>query len=431
MRERRWKGYTIGSLLFLAATLAVALVTKLWVITAIPIGFLFGFFLQKGDLCGASAFSEVLLARDWRKIQGLWVCIVASMAGFAILELLGLVTLTVKPMYWLNYVVGGILFGGGMVLAGGCVSGCLYKAATGNLNSIAALLAMPFGMALVEYGPLKGLFTDMMTVVTHAPGGKPLGLPALTGIPYWQWTAMFLLATLAGAVLMRRKKGARAIASTTPSQDLPLKVLTRSSNPSTAIASTTSSQGLLLRILTRPWKPWKAGLAIGVLAWFAYLSSAATGRNYPLGVTHGVLYAHALITEHDLVHVYKKAPPSSPQASSASIPNPTPAAPAAKKIVWWLVLLVGAEMLGAFVSGKLSGEARLLPKPPEQTVWAIAGGFLVGAGAVFATGCVIGNILSGWALLSIGMFLFGLVTVLTNWAVTYFYLMGGSLFPEK
>ena len=51
--------------------------------TAIPIGVLFGFFLQKGDLCGASAFSEVVLARDWRKVWGLWVGIVVSMAGIA------------------------------------------------------------------------------------------------------------------------------------------------------------------------------------------------------------------------------------------------------------------------------------------------------------------------------------------------------------
>lgn len=403
MAATHWKRYFVGSVIFLAATLAAALVTKLWVITAVPIGFLFGFFLQKGDLCGASAFSEVLLAKDWRKIQGLWVCIVTSMVGFAALERLGWVTLNVKPMYWLNYVVGGVVFGGGMVLAGGCVSGCLYKAATGNLNSIAALLAMPFGMALVEYGPLKGLFTKMMTVVTHAPGGKPLGLPELMGFPYWLLAAGFVLATLVGFFLMRPKKRVWAIGAQ-------------------------PSPPTLHRILTRPWKPWKAGLAIGVLAWFAYVSSAATGRNYPLGVTHGVLYAHALVTEHEVVHVYKNAPPSPPIPQAS---KPADSAPTGKKIVWWLVLLVGAEMLGAFVSGKLSGEARLLPKPPEQTLWAVVGGFLVGAGAVFATGCVIGNILSGWALMSVGMLLFGLVTVFTNWAVTYLYLMGGSLFPEK
>jgi len=153
-----WKTYTTFSVGFVLLTTVVSFYTQLWVLTAAPIGFLFGFFLQKGDLCGASAFSEVLLARDWRKIQGLWVCIVVSMLGFALLDVLGLVSLNVKPMLWLNYLFGGLLFGIGMVLAGGCVSGCLYKAATGNLNSIAALLAMPFGISMVEYGPLHGLF---------------------------------------------------------------------------------------------------------------------------------------------------------------------------------------------------------------------------------------------------------------------------------
>jgi hypothetical protein len=52
---------------------------------------------------------------------------------------------------------------------------------------------------------------------------------------------------------------------------------------------------------------------------------------------------------------------------------------------------------------------------------------LLGAGAAFAGGCVIGNILSGWALMSVGNILFGVVTILSNWVVTYFYLMGGSV----
>jgi hypothetical protein len=58
---------------------------------------------------------------------------------------------------------------------------------------------------------------------------------------------------------------------------------------------------------------------------------------------------------------------------------------------------------------------------------AIVGGFLVGAGAGFAKGCVIGNILSGWALMSIGTVIFGLTVILANWATTYFYLMGGRV----
>lgn len=63
----RWKSYVTISLIFLTLIIVVAIYTKLWVLTAIPIGFLFGFFLQKGNLCGSSAFSEVLLMKDREK----------------------------------------------------------------------------------------------------------------------------------------------------------------------------------------------------------------------------------------------------------------------------------------------------------------------------------------------------------------------------
>jgi hypothetical protein len=401
--SQHWKTYTTLSVLFLFVTTCAAFVSRLWVITAIPIGFLFGFFMQKGDLCGSSAFSEVILMKDGRKAFGLWICIVVSMLGFALLDLLGLVRLSPKPMLWVSYLVGGLLFGSGMVLAGGCVSGCLYKAATGNLNSMAALLAMPFGMAMAEYGPLRELSTRMAAVVTKGPDGGVLSLPAVTGIPYWALAVFLAAGTLASVGLWSRKAAKRKFAP--------------------------PDEPVLRRVLTRSWKPWQAGLAIGLLASFAYLSSAATGRNYPLGVTHGVLAAYVLITDQDVSHVYQKAPQLQSAATATGQANPANPTPR-KKVTWWLVLLVTFYMAGAFVSGKLSGEARLLPKPPEQTLVAIVGGFLVGAGAVFATGCVIGNILSGWALMSLGMVLFGVVTVLSNWAATYIYLMGGSLFSR-
>jgi hypothetical protein len=88
-------------------------------------------------------------------------------------------------------------------------------------------------------------------------------------------------------------------------------------------------------------------------------------------------------------------------------------------------------ILGSWVSGRISGEARLLPKPPEQIVTAFFGGLLVGTGAAFAVGCVVGNIISGWALMSVGAVLFGGVVILSNWITTCFYLMGGSLLKTK
>jgi hypothetical protein len=178
--------------------------------------------------------------------------------------------------------------------------------------------------------------------------------------------------------------------------------------------------GILRRIATRPWKPWQAGLAIGVLAGFAYLSSAASGRNYPLGVTHGVLDAQLLMTDYPLKIV--SAPPANPPGTEA----PKGSAPS-KKANLWLVLEIIALVAGAHVSARLTGRCRLLPKPPDETVIAFFGGILTGTGAGIAGYCVVGGIMSGWALMSVASLIFGVATVGANWAMTYFYLMGGKL----
>jgi hypothetical protein len=60
-RASNWKSYVFICLAVIVIIIALSAYFHLPVLTAIPIGFLFGFFLQKGDLCGASAFSEVLL----------------------------------------------------------------------------------------------------------------------------------------------------------------------------------------------------------------------------------------------------------------------------------------------------------------------------------------------------------------------------------
>jgi len=383
----------------LVLSLGAAVATGMWVLTAVAIGLLFGFFLQKGDLCGASAFSEVVLMKDGRKVWGLWVCIVAGMCGFAVLDVLGWVVLNPKPLVWANYVIGGVLFGVGMVLAGGCASGCLFKAGAGNLNSIVALLGIALGVALVAHGPLSPLQSKLKTMVIKAPGGGSVTLSSLTGLPFWTLAAGFAAATAIVAIVW----------------------ISRHPRPASG-----SKPGRSWGVRARAWKPWQAGLLIGILGAFAYLSSAASGRNYPLGVTGGVLHAQLLLTDTNLKHVYTKAAP-------ATVPKqePRPAAAAQKKVSWWLVLLVASLVMGSWVSGRASGEARLLPKPPGQVLWALAGGLLVGAGAAIATGCVIGSIVSGWALMSVGNVLFAAVVILANWATTYVYLMGGPRLQES
>ena len=398
-KDDAWKWVFGICIILLIALIVAARITGYWVLTALPVGFLFGFFLEKGDLCGASAFSEVIVLKSWKKVQGIWMVIVVSMLGFALLNGLGLVKLNPKPLLWASYIIGGILFGAGMVLAGGCVSGSLYKTGQGNINSMAALAGIPIGIMLVEHGPLNAFHKILKTYLISNADGSPVTFSAVLHLPYGLLAILFALMTAGAVIFFNRKRD--------------LGEMTDKS----------SNESILKRVVTKKWQPWQAGIAIGLIASLAYLSSAASGRNYPLGVTHGVMHAELLLIDRPLTYIY--APKT--QTPEAQSDNSKPKKVASgKKVSVWLIFEILALVLGAFVSAKLSGRAKLLPKPPGQTLTAFFGGLLVGTGAAIAGGCVVGNIMSGMALMSVGNVLFAGVVILTNWVATHFYLMGGG-----
>jgi uncharacterized membrane protein YedE/YeeE len=376
------------------AATAAAFGTGLIVLTAVPVGLLFGFFLQKGDLCGASAMSEVILFRDRGKLFGFWVAIVTSMLVFGALDLAGLVKLNPKPFTWVSAIVGGLVFGAGTVLAGGCVSGSLFKAGAGNLNSMAALAAIPFGVAMVKTGPLAAFGKAMKAHVVKSAEGKSVTVTSMTGLPLWSLGLIVAAATLAYVLLRKRP-------------ERPADVEVR------------EGPGLLRRLLYRRWRPWQAGIAIGLLGGLAWLSSASSGRNYPLGVTGGVHQVGVLAIDANVKHVVRPAPKVSPATAPAKKP-----APKEQKVVWWLVAVVCGVVAGSLVAAKSTGDAALLPRPPGQTMVAFLGGLLVGSGAALAHGCMIGNVLSGGGMLAAGAIVFAASTLAANWAVTRVYLMG-------
>ncbi len=209
-RTNNRKAVAALMLLLTAASIAAAAATGMWVLSAVAVGLLFGFFLERSDLCGSAAMSEVILVKDGRKLFGVWTAIVVGMLVFALGDQLGWIKLNPKPLQWLSQLVGGAIFGAGTVLAGGCISGALFKAGQGNLNSLAALAAIPLGISAVEYGPLRPLHEKMLAAVIPAEGGGPVTLSSLTGLPYWALAVMFAALTLAAALWRRKKRGPAA-----------------------------------------------------------------------------------------------------------------------------------------------------------------------------------------------------------------------------
>ncbi|MCL7413588.1 MAG: YeeE/YedE family protein [ANME-2 cluster archaeon] len=133
------------------------------------VGFLFGVafgaVLQRGRFCMASAARDLFLTKDTYLAKGVIYAILFTSIGFFTVESLGLIEFQIKPL-GLHNVIGGSLFGVGMVLAGGCASGVLFRAGEGYVSAYTAILGVLTGMAgYAEFHQyLLGHFIEPTTV---------------------------------------------------------------------------------------------------------------------------------------------------------------------------------------------------------------------------------------------------------------------------
>ncbi|MCL7414237.1 MAG: YeeE/YedE family protein [ANME-2 cluster archaeon] len=110
-------------------------------------GIAFGAVLQRGRFCMASAARDLFLTKDTYLAKGVVYSIIFSSIGFFAIESMGLIEFQIKPL-GLQNVIGGLLFGVGMVVAGGCASGVLYRAGEGYITAFTAIFGVLTGMAV-------------------------------------------------------------------------------------------------------------------------------------------------------------------------------------------------------------------------------------------------------------------------------------------
>ena len=122
------------------------------VITGLFIGVLFGFVLQRGRFCMNSAFRDIVLFQDYALLKTVAAALLVSLAGFAIMDLAGVITLAPKPLWWGANLLGSFVFGIGMVIAGGCASGITYRVGEGMVGAMTAVLGLTIGAYVMAIG---------------------------------------------------------------------------------------------------------------------------------------------------------------------------------------------------------------------------------------------------------------------------------------
>jgi uncharacterized membrane protein YedE/YeeE len=120
----------------------------LYLLIYVWFGVAYGVLLQYGRFCMASAVRDLFAVKVPRMAVGMMIAVALYSVVAAIVTLSGFSTFHPNALGW-HIIVGGAIFGFGIVFTGGCASGSLYKAGEGNMNSMLVILAISFSQAIV------------------------------------------------------------------------------------------------------------------------------------------------------------------------------------------------------------------------------------------------------------------------------------------
>ena len=138
------------------ANLALVVVTGGFLLALV-----FGFVAARINFCTMGALSDIVNMGSWTRMRTWMLAVAVAILGTAVLSATGQVELAKsvvqRPMLpWLSLLVGGLLFGVGMTVAGGCANRNLVRLGGGSIRSLVVLTFL----AIASYMALKGLFAQ-------------------------------------------------------------------------------------------------------------------------------------------------------------------------------------------------------------------------------------------------------------------------------
>lgn len=287
-----------------------------------------------------SAFRDVIFVNDMTLLRAWLLALGVAIIGANLIEDIGLVGedgLTRQVFAPVAAVIGGYVFGLGIVMAGGCGSGVLYKQGEGQFAAFVASLG--FGISLIAsyHGPLKPLMQWLKGYkVEIGSGDDAISNPALwdlLGGPGMKWIVIAVIVAIIIAVVLKGKPFA-----------------------------------------SRPKKGWSwslGGLLVGlviVLAWWT--SYQWGGRARGLSFSGPLAEALMFILQGD-----------------SGARNDVMFSVFGYGGISWSALYVIGVPIGAYISAKALGEFKLTtPRDAMEMVRVFFGGIVMGIGGALAGG---------------------------------------------
>ncbi len=316
------------------------------------IGIALGAVIHRTNFCAMGAVSDIVSFSDWRRMRAWILAMAVAILGAQTLHLLGYVDLG-RSIYlssnfqFSGFILGGLIFGFGMVLAGGCPGRNLMRVGNGDLKAMLVMFVLAWAANLSMKGVLAHPRIWLQDAVSIDL--KSFGLPD-QGI-----------ATILGHLV--------------------------------------GSGGVAMHTVVML-------LAAALLAGFALKDAGF--RKSPRHVAAGVLIG-LLITAAWFITGYIGFDEFEPQPLT-SFTFIAPAADALKYWMFWTgdtitfaIATVTGVIIGSFISSKLNRTFHLSTfVDTPDTVRNIVGAVLMGFGGIMALGCTFGQGITGISTLALG-----------------------------
>lgn len=415
-------------------------------------GFIYGMSLQYGRFCMASAIRDLFAVGVPRMAVGIMIAVVLFSLISAFVTVAGKSTFHPSPI-GLYSVIGGLIFGIGMIYTGGCASGSLYKTGEGSMAALLVVLSLSFTQVFVVDA---GGWMNHLVPTAWTQSALAKGLPA-TITPTDGWYDQFLagyvwnltahtVGELLGFtnVIAAAFIGNSLINSIIPAVLILAGIYVRWYRKGYLRGNEAQYRGVSTEfagywsMITASKRTAIAGLVLGVAAGLHMW--VMQGLQHRLGITNagellaGMGYTSGLSIQDTLFDPgYFYITTQEAQAAAwivqklgfnvmdsiffgldNGVPNPL-----LNPVLWMSIALIG----GAAVMALLNNEFKFKIPTPEIATWAIFGGILMGIGARVGLGCNIGAFFatvtngdpSGW-LFGLGMTVGGFIGVkFFNW----------------
>lgn len=390
-RRRFWQGLivvliAVGVYAFAASN--EARMGLFWVL-----GLAFGAVLQRTRLCFASAFRDVFLLGQGRNLKGIIAGLVVATLGFAAL-MARQVPNTALGTYppdahvlplGLHTIFGALLFGFGMVLAGGCVSGSVYRMGEGYIASWVSFLAILVGLLFASY---TWNWWYEFTIRTS----PRIWLPHLFGHGGALIITLLALAAAYIAVLWWEHRSGAVEA------DQPFKAA-----PETSFAAALNN--IRRRIFVHGWPVLVGGAILGGLNVITFISERPWGftgelSRWAIGIANGL-------------HIGP-----GPLLGVNQIPGCV-LDPGDGGVLHYMLFLVLGMIYGSFLAAFFSGEFKIrVPKQRIRFVQSAGGGLIMGYGSGTAVGCTIGAFFSSIPSFGVNGWVWAVCLLAGAWAGT-------------